>query len=530
MSKLPVGIQSFEDIRKNDYLYVDKTMYIQDLVDSGKAYFLNRPRRFGKSLFLSTLEAYFLGQKELFRGLTICQYEEQKPESEQWIKYPVMTFSLSGGDYKCPEGLEDILDRCLKRCERRYLREGESAPGRTLPVRFANLIEMVQEKCSKPVVVLVDEYDKPLLENLSVNTEMEERNRSLLKSFFSVLKDEDLYLKFAFFTGVTKFSKVSIFSDLNQLKDISLLPRYSAICGITETELKDNFSEEIENLAHSLNLDRDRTLAELAKMYDGYHFSAGGEGVYNPFSLLNAFFDGDLGRYWFESGTPSFLISRLASSGMPLQELSGDIIAPESRLSNFRADDEDLVPLYYQSGYLTIKGYDRTFRTYKLGYPNEEVKYGYLESLIPVAGADYSAGVPDNRFSVQRMVEYLRADQTESFMAMLQALLAGIPYHEGKAPSDEQQWRNIIYAIFTVLGQYVRCEVHSSRGRSDCIVENGQYVYIFEFKQDKTAKEALQQIEENGYAVPYAASGKKIVKIGANFSSEKKTLNEWKVE
>ncbi len=370
-------------------------------------------------------------------------------------------------------------------------------------------------------------YDKPLLDNLSGNVAQEEQNRNMMKGFFGALKDADPYLRFVFITGITKFSKVSIFSDLNQLKDISLLPRYAAICGITERELLENFNDEIVSLAASQGHSREEALSLLAKMYDGYHFSRSELGVYNPFSLLNAFSDEYLGRYWFETGTPTFLYKKLIESKRSVQEFSNGVTATEARLGNYIADESDLVPLYYQAGYLTITGYDPQFKTYTLSYPNDEVKYGYLESLIPMANASYQT--PDATFSAARMVGYLRDNDVESFMQMLQALLASIPYYEGKAPANEQQWRNILYAIFTVLGQYVRAEVHSSKGRSDCIVENEKYVYIFEFKEDKTAEDALAQIDANGYAIPYVASGKRIVKIGADFSTKMQTLDRWVV-
>lgn len=554
MSKLPIGIQSFERLRKEGYLYIDKTGYIQKLADAGSVYFLSRPRRFGKSLLVSTMEAYFRGQKELFQGLAIEEWENRKPEQERWVEYPVLKFSLSGGFYGTDDGLEQILAYTLRSFEEEYKipqfeelwkkqygvadfeRTAEKQNGAlnlraTLPVWLKYCIEKAYGLTGKPVVFLCDEYDKPLLENISVDAEQEERNRSLFKSFFSILKDEDRYLKFVFITGVTKFSKISIFSDLNQLKDISLLPKYSAICGITEQEMCESLSGELDSMAESLGMSREETSLELARMYDGYHFSAGGEGVYNPFSLLNALTDGNCGRYWFETGTPTYLVNALRHSGMPVSDLSSGITATEGRISSFRADDTDMVPLYYQSGYLTIAGYDRKFRTYTLSFPNDEVKYGFLESLIPMASPAYR--VADSAFSAQRMTEYLQDGSREAidaFMTMLQALLASIPYHEGKAPADEQQWRNVVYAVFAVLGQYVKAEVHSALGRSDCVVENNQYVYIFEFKHDKTAAEALKQINENGYAAPYASCGKKIVKVGANFSTAKRTLDRWEVQ
>lgn len=523
MSKLPIGIQSFENIRRDGYLYIDKTIFVKELVNSGKVYFLSRPRRFGKSLFVSTLEAYFRGQRELFHGLAIGEWENQRPESERWVEYPVLKFSLSGGDYQSAEGLANSLKYILNRFES----ENGIAHDDCLDIsnQFRYCIEEAYRMTGRQVVVLVDEYDKPLLTNLGVSESQEERNRDLFKGFFSVLKDEDQYLKFIFITGVTKFSKVSIFSDLNQLKDISLLPKYSAICGITGEELLSGLSDDILELAAALNIGKDDAVSALRDKYDGYHFSAVSEGVYNPFSLLNALSDRRLGDYWFETGTPSFLVRKLMESGMPVGEFNTGIIATEDRITNYRADDNDLVPLYYQSGYLTIAGYDKVFHEYTLSFPNDEVRYGYLNSLIPMVRPEYTA--TNGAFSAGKMVRFLRSCQTEQFMTMLQALLASIPYHEGRAPADEQQWRNVIYAVFVVLGQYVKAEVHSSLGRSDCVVENDQYVYIFEFKQDKSAEEALKQIDEMGYAVPYASSGKKIVKIGANFSTGKRTLDEW---
>lgn len=523
MDKLPIGIQSFEKLRKGDYKYIDKTQYVWDLIESGSAFFLSRPRRFGKSLLLSTVKAYFEGKKELFFGLKISELESGR--EEKWVPYPVIDISLAGGQFSTRSGLSNILSDAFISTANTYdIPFGE---GDDLAVQFKQLIRKLYEKSGQPVVVLVDEYDKPLLENIGRDTEYERANRTLLKAVFSVLKDMDAYLKFIFITGVTKFNKVSVFSDLNQLKDISLMPKYAGICGITENEMREYFRDEVDSLAQLQEMSRKEVFARLEKMYDGYHFSRSDIGVYNPFSLLNAFFEGDFNRYWFESGTPTFLYRLLAKSGRPVREFSDGVTATEARLNNYRADTEDMIPLYYQAGYLTIIGYDQNFRVYTLSYPNDEVKYGYLESLIPMASNHYHA--PEDSFSASKMVTYLRDNDMELFLTMLQALLASVPYHEGKTPSNEQQWRNIVYAIFTVLGQYVRTEVHSAAGRSDCIVENEKYVYIFEFKQDKTAEEALNQIEEKNYALPYVSSGKRIVKIGADFSTKIGSLDSWKI-
>lgn len=526
MQKLPIGIQSFESIRQNGYLYIDKTEYIWNLLDNGKAYFLSRPRRFGKSLLLSTMQAYFLGKRELFRGLAIEAHESLKEKAEQWIPCPVFYFAFSGGAYQSEDGLAIKLQYTLDKIEKTY--GIARADGLDLPTRFQHCIEEANRLTGQPAVVLVDEYDKPLLENFAINETLEEKNREMFKSFFSVLKDEDQYLKFVFISGVTKFSKISVFSDLNQLRDISLLPRYAAICGITENELRDFLTEEVEAMAEEQGKSSEETLEELAAMYDGYHFSKSGKGVYNPFSLFSALTDQDFNQYWYQTGTPTFLVRKLQQSGRPVWEFTEGVTATEARINDYRADNGDLVPLFYQSGYLSITGYDSKFRTYTLEFPNREVKYGFLQSLIPNASPSYKA--PQGSFSADKMVEYLSAGNLQPFLQMLRAILASIPDHEGKIPEDEQQWRNIVYAIFTVLGQYVRTEVHSSGGRSDCEVENDRFIYIFEFKEDKSAAEALQQIFDNGYARPYSASEKQIVCVGINFSSKIKTIDEWKIE
>ena len=525
MRKLPIGIQSFEDLRKNHYAYVDKTEYIWNMVSEGKSYFLSRPRRFGKSLLISTIAAYFLGQKDLFNGLAIAKYENSKPVDEQWISYPVMVFSLSGGAYQDKNGLAKSLGSMMEDFSQTF--GIDLNPDLDLPNQFRSCLKKVYQKTGKQIVILVDEYDKPLLETMNVNNEQEEANRALFKNFFSILKDQDQYLKFVLFNGVTKFSKVSIFSDLNQLRDISMSTAYATICGITEEELLHSFSEKITTLAEAQHMSKGTAIHELARMYDGYHFSIDAEGVYNPFSLLNCFAEKRFGRYWFETGTPSFLLRELRRSNKAVQDFTEGVSATQARLSDYRAHNPDLVPLYYQTGYLTIKGYNPKFDEYTLSYPNDEVKYGYLESLIPAISPETES--PDDSFSAARMTGYLENGDADAFMKMLKALLASIPYYEGKAPVQEQAWRNVIYAVFAVLGQYVKAEVHSAGGRSDCVVENNQYVYIFEFKVDKSAQEALRQIEERGYAEPYGASDKKIMKIGINISSAKGIIDEWQV-
>ena len=432
MRLLPTSVQSFKTLRENGYLYVDKTKYIWDLVESGgREYFLSRPRRFGKSLFLSTIEEYFLGRKDLFNGLYIFDKENDRGE-KAWLQYPVIKFALSGGSYDTPNGLSEILRQVLLQAESRYEVKPDTED---LAARFKTDIQLICEKCGLPVVVLVDEYDKPLLE--TEGTEQNENNRELYKAFFSVIKDQDEFIKFVFFTGVTKYSKVSIFSDLNQLKDISLLKKYSSICGITEDEMKAVFEPEIQEMADELRISINDCLKELRMRYDGYHFSENSEGVYNPFSLLNAFFDKEFGDYWFESGTPTFLVKKLTDSSVSLNSLINGISCDSYEMRDYRMDDPDPVPLFYQSGYLTIKSYDRRFDSYELGFPNEEVKYGFLNSLVPSVLGSRAKWNPKLLIN---LIIHLEAGELDLFFNSLEELFASIPYPEDKAPKYEKEW------------------------------------------------------------------------------------------
>ena len=374
--KLPLGIQDFEDLRENNYVYVDKTEHVYNLVHFGKPYFLSRPRRFGKSLFLSTLKAYFLGKKELFKGLKIEELEKDNPEA--WQTYPVLYFDFNGQNYQQNTSLEDYLDCTLKAWEKDLNLDSD---GKTLGDRFSSVIEAAYKKTGKKVVVLIDEYDKPLLETMDTNKQLEEENRAVFKGFFGKLKSMDGFLKFVFFTGVTKFSKVSIFSDLNHLTDISLDENYTDICGITQSEMESYFSPEIDTMASHNEMSREECLAKLKQMYDGYHFYKRSEDIYNPYSLINAFAKNDFGNYWFGTGTPTFLIRRLESGSIDYRDLSGVLETTEDELKDYRPENPNPIPLFYQSGYLTIKSFDREIGTYTLGYPNYEVKYGFLNAL-----------------------------------------------------------------------------------------------------------------------------------------------------
>ncbi|MBQ9549318.1 MAG: ATP-binding protein [Lachnospiraceae bacterium] len=530
--KFPIGVQDFEGLREDGFLYVDKTEYICHLLN-GKAYFLSRPRRFGKSLLISTLKAFFKGKRELFKGLQIEELLKDDPEAFQ--EYPVFHFDFNIADYSVSDRrltesgtrrmlpVEEVLDAHLRKWEKIY---GYDPSNKTLALRFDYLLKSAREKTGKRAVVLVDEYDKPLLESDSVT---DEANQNAFKGFFGVLKSDDEYLKFVFITGVTKFSKVSIFSDLNQLQDISLDGRYSGICGITEKEMKESFMPEIRAMAEKQGMEETECLEKLAQMYDGYHFCHDTAGIYNPYSLLNALSSGEFDSKWFESGTPGFLIKKLKETDFdPKIITDGQLHTPRDVLSEYRTDDVNPVPLFYQTGYITIKGYDREFRSYELGYPNDEVKYGFLNCLAPMLLRDEKARDP---LDVRSFVMDIKNGDTDSLRDRLTALFARIPYpNDGNDKYIERDFQNVIYITFMLLGQFVHTELHSAKGRADAVVETKDLILLFEFKRDRSAEEALKQIDEKGYDKPYAADSHRIIKVGVNFDSEKRELEGWKVK
>ena len=506
---------------KDQYLYVDKTAYIHSLVHSGKSYFLSRPRRFGKSLFLSALRAFWEGKKDLFDGLAVAELENDDPEA--WQPYPVFYFDFNGVNYREERALERALEDHLQLWEPEYGLTPD--PDTSISKRFQNLLMAAGMKKNRRCVILVDEYDKPLLEVME-DPELEEHNKMVFKSFFSVLKSYDEYIRFVFITGVTKFSKVSIFSDLNQLNDISINREYAGICGITEAELKNCFMPEIEAMAESQEMSVEECLKALKNQYDGYRFHPASEGVYNPFSLLKAFYEKDFGAYWFETGTPTFLVRKVTASAFDIHRLTDrNLYASQASLSDFRVDNPDPVPLLYQTGYLTIVDYDRRLQRYTLAFPNEEVEYGFLESLLPEYSTEVQAGKGTDIYSLEKYVEQ---GDLEGIRNMLTALFAGIPYTEKKNPF-EHYFQTVLYLVFTLLGKYVHCEMHTFNGRVDCVLETDRYVYLFEFKRDEPAQNALDQIVEMGYALPYAADSRKIYKIGVSFDSERRMLSEWVV-
>lgn len=520
--KLPVGMQDFEDIRTKNFLYVDKTEYVWKLVNSSKSFFLSRPRRFGKSLFTSTLACYFSGKKDLFKGLYIYDKENEKGD-QAWIEYPIISCYLSGGEYQEAEGLRLTLDETLSEFEDRYNIDRGSYD---LANRFKRAIKTAHQITGHKVVVLVDEYDKPLLDTMYSNPEQEEKNRALYKGFFSVLKDVDGDLQFVFFTGVTKFTKVSIFSDLNQLNDISLDDEFSGICGITEEELEKNFRPEINALADHQKLTYEECMARLREMYDGYHFSENGVGVYNPFSLLNAFSKKNFRRYWFGSATPEILVKKLQNSKLQLSRISDGVEATDDELRNYTIESVNPLPLFYQTGYLTICGYDDEFELYSLRYPNNEVKYGFLNSLIPyILGPEND----ENPVSLRYMFMDLKKGNPESFINRLTALFGGIPYPEGQAPEYEGEWSRQLYLILSLMGAHAQTEIHMATGRADSVLKTPDYIYVFEFKLDKPVEDAMAQIDDKGYAIPYQADSRKLYKVGVVFSTDKRNVTDWKV-
>ena len=520
---LPLGVQDFSILREGDYLYVDKTSLIYELTHTQRAVFLSRPRRFGKSLLLSTIRYYFLGRKDLFSGLAIEQLEEQS--KGPWAEYPVMYFSLASGEFMEKDGLAKKLRTSLNDFEEKYELPHDEV---TLAIRFAKALENANKKTGRKVVVLVDEYDNPLLKNMTVNPQQEEANRNLYKAFFATLKDCDEYLRFYMFTGVTKFSKISIFSDLNQLTDISLISKYNSICGISQSELEGTFAPYVKKLAESCGFSESESLAELKRMYDGYHFSGEGEGMYNPFSLLHCFNECKFGNYWFESGTPTFLINKLNASKFDIRQFTDEVKVSESEIKDYRPENADPVPLFYQSGYLTIKSWNRKQNSYKLTFPNAEVKYGFLNSLAPSYLHVEDKPAP---FNIDILDDAVEEGDTDGMRKWFTALFALLPYPAGADTEaiTEQNFQNVIFMTLTMMGKYARTEVHSAKGRADCILETDDYVYVFEFKRDVSAAEALKQIEEQGYAAPYSADKRKLFKIGVNFSSTERNITEWEV-
>lgn len=513
--KYPVGIQTFSRIRKEKFLYVDKTSHIASLVNGGSYYFLARPRRFGKSLLLSTIESFFKGEKDLFQGLAISKM------NPTWETYPVLHLDLNNREYRDYPALLAELNAHLERWEAVY---GDQKKDRAVEERFAWVIEKAYERSGKQVVILVDEYDKPLL-NVFGNEDLMERYRSTLKAFYSNLKTQDRYIKFAMLTGVARFNKVSIFSDLNNLRDISFEEEYSSICGITDQEISGYFREGIQNLSQRLSKPENEIEEEIKQRYDGYHFCEESPDIYNPFSMMSLFAKRKFGNFWFESGTPEFLASLLRKGNWMIKDLA-PIRFDAEELASAGILSSNPIPVFYQTGYLTIKGYDKEYDEYILDYPNIEVKNSFLKFLLKSYQQEISYS--SNPLSIQDFVRDIREGNPDGFMQRFESLLAGMGYSEKGSP--ETRFQDAIYLIFTLLGEYAMVERRTADGRIDLIVETSKILYLFEFKIDSKAQEAIDQIKDKEYWKPFRFSDKKVFIIGASFDSNSRKLKDYIVE
>ncbi|MBD5227513.1 MAG: AAA family ATPase [Bacteroidales bacterium] len=512
--KYPIGVQSFREIREGGYAYVDKTGYIFRLINDNKYYFLSRPRRFGKSLLLSTIEAYYLGMRDLFKGLALDSL------TDDWEPHPVFHLDLNNREYKDDRSLIDELNANLEEWETRY---GYSRRDRAPEERFAYLIRQAYEQTGKKVVILVDEYDKPLLNTID-NPKLADIYRSQLKAFYSNLKTMDPYIELGLLTGVARFSKVSIFSDLNNLRDISFSNEFAAVCGITSEEVDRYFGAGIERLAREMELTIEETREELRRRYDGYHFAAKSPDIYNPFSLVNVFASDYMGDYWFDSGTPTYLVKLLRRQGRSFKNIS-PVMVERRFLESAGLLSPDPVPVLYQAGYLTIKEYHKDLQTYLLEYPNEEVKRGFLDFLLHAYIPEMTSG---SGFTIPDFVMDVREGRPEEFMKRMESLIADVPY--GDKGTSEDHFQNAVYLLFTLLGYFAKMEDRTSNGRIDLQVETPEYVYIFEFKIDSTARKAMDQIREKRYWLRNAASGRQIFLIGANFSTRSRSLDDVLIE
>lgn len=507
--KYPIGIQDFEGLRNDGYLYVDKTAIIRDLIERGKYYFLSRPRRFGKSLLLSTIHAYFEGKRELFKGLAI------DTDEVNWETHPVLRFDLNAEKYESKVSLDSLLNKQISVYEDKYGRVEYDA---TIAQRFDSLIRNAYKTTGKRVVILIDEYDKPMLQAIG-NNELQEEFRSTLKAFYGTLKTMDACIKFALLTGVTKFGKVSVFSDLNHLTDLSMDARYYNICGISEEELHAYFDEGVAELAAANGMTKDECYAMLKEQYDGYHFEENAPGMYNPFSLLQSLNKKKFGSFWFETGTPTYLVKLLLLHNYNLEAMSKTHTSAEV-LDSIDGHDTNPIPVIYQSGYLTIKGYNKRFGTYLLGFPNKEVEEGFLKYLIPF----YSRiNAVDSAFQIQSFVDDVENGRTEQFIKRLKSFFADTPYELVK--DLENHYQNVLFIISRLMGFYTKAEYHTSEGRIDMVIQTPDYCYVLEFKLDGTAEEALQQIQDTHYTLPFEMNGQKVIRIGMNFSSETRNID-----
>ena len=510
--KLPVGIQTFERIREENFVYVDKTALMWNLAAKSAPCFLSRPPCFGKSLLLSTFEAYFEGKKELFEGLAVEKLEKE------WNVHPVLHLDLNAEKYDRPKALHAILSNYLTRWEDKWGRdERESTPAD----RFSGVIRRANEKTGRGVVVLVDEYDKPLLQALG-NMPLLEDYRNTLKGFYGVLKSADRHLRFVFLTGVTKFAPESVSNDLNQLNDISMWSDYATICGITREELERDFQPEIKALAEANKITPADVLRKMETLYGGCHFHPAGDGVFNPFSVLSVFNKMEFEDYWFHAGTPIFFVELLKKSDFDLRELIDGVQVPSSAFTEYRVKANNPIPLGYQGGYLTIKGYDPEFKEYSLAFPNEEVKYGFMNFVIP-----FYTTIPDGEkaFHTSKFVQELEKGKVDAFMLRLKAFFADFPYE--LSTRTERHYQVVFYLVFKLMGQFTEAEVRSAKGRADAVVKTPKYIYVFEFKLNGTAEQALAQIDDRGYLIPYSVDAREIVKVGVEFNAKERNIGRF---
>jgi len=532
--RLPISTQDFEQLRRDGDLYVDKTQYIEKLFSLGRIFFLSRPHRFGKSLFLSTLKAYFEGRNDLFEGLYIAEREEEIARWERrapWEASPVLYLELNAEDFSSSDALANCLETHLAAWEAQY---GSTGVAKTLAGRFRAVVQRACEKMGKQVVILIDEYDKPLLETVE-DEALNEANRSLLKAFYEVLKNCDRYIRFAFLTGVTKFSKTTLFSGVNNLIDITLLDDYAAICGFTEEELTAYLSPKIEKLAKAENSTVEETRARLKKEYDGYCFAEEGERVYNPYSLLKVLATSKYKYYWFENATPSYLVRYLRRMQIFMPDLEEELLLDAESLQDFRYNDEDsVIPLLFQSGYLTIKKYLAEEQIYQLGYPNEEVRFGFLQELLPLY---VNIRRDDVRATVLKLYRALRSGDIAEAMAQISEILAGIiygntPSSEKGRPLREQYYQSVLYAVFRLLGIHAQAEVVCATGRIDMLVMTREHVYIFEFKVNTqgSAQDAIDQIKDREYFRAVSAEGRTVHLVGVSFDEKTRNIGDWKEE
>ena len=513
----PIGIQTFERIRKEDKLYIDKTEYIYRMAHtSGTYFFLGRPRRFGKSLLVTTMQSYFEGKKELFKGLAIENLEKE------WTEYPVLHFDMSGGKHMDKEQLEEYLDYRLQEEEKKW---GITKPVKGANNRLIDLINTAYEKSGKQVVVLIDEYEAPMLDVVHEKEQLD-MLRNMMRNFYSPLKYSEAKLRFVFLTGITKFSQVSIFSELNNIINISMNDEYAGICGITKEELLTQMSEDIDELAKSQDLTREETIAELKENYDGYHFSAKSPDVYNPFSLLNCFSTREFGAYWFSSGTPTYLIKMMRKFKVMPTNIS-KMYAKSSAFDSPTENMTAITPLLYQSGYLTIKGYDKFSKLYTLDLPNKEIKVGLFDSLLP----NYLEGMfaQNGDVAIAQMSVLIRQDNMDGALQLLQTFLGTVPYCN--VTNYEGHYQQMLYIIFSLLtGYVVDVEVHTPKGRLDIVMLTHTRLYIIELKLNKNAQAALQQINLKNYAQRFAMCGKPVSKVGINFDSSTGNIEDWVIE